>query len=220
MAILHRTTLTPTKLELLATWLPHQPWFIGDPESLDQIGSFRFDDPGETVGIETLLLTAGDDTVFQVPLTYRDAPAGPLRAALVGELEHGVLGHRWVYDGTADPAYVQGLIQSILSGTGEAVRFTDDGGELTMLENDTRVRGSGLDVDDLSPEAPIGTVSTTATRIETGIGIIDLVRCPSLDTAAPEPAGILAGTWPGQVDPVLLASLQLDAAAVREALRG
>ena len=29
MGIIHRTTLTPGKLELLAGWLPAQPWYRG-----------------------------------------------------------------------------------------------------------------------------------------------------------------------------------------------
>ena len=28
MAIIHKTTLTPSKLELLAEWLPAQPWYL------------------------------------------------------------------------------------------------------------------------------------------------------------------------------------------------
>ena len=27
MAVIHRTTLSPGKLELLAAWLPSQPWY-------------------------------------------------------------------------------------------------------------------------------------------------------------------------------------------------
>lgn len=71
LALLHQTTLHPTKLELLASWLPAQPWFHGDAAALRQVGAFRFDDPNGEVGIETILVTAGDDAVYQVPLTYR-----------------------------------------------------------------------------------------------------------------------------------------------------
>lgn len=47
MAIIHHTTLSPTKLELLAPWLLKQPWYAGDgraPE-LARTGGFRLDDP-------------------------------------------------------------------------------------------------------------------------------------------------------------------------------
>ena len=32
MAVIHRTTLEPTKLELLTTWLPSRPWYHGGAE--------------------------------------------------------------------------------------------------------------------------------------------------------------------------------------------
>lgn len=31
MAIIHDTTMSPGKLELLAAWLPAQPWWPTDP---------------------------------------------------------------------------------------------------------------------------------------------------------------------------------------------
>ena len=34
MALLHRATLRPTKLDLLTAWLPSQPWFLGPTDSL------------------------------------------------------------------------------------------------------------------------------------------------------------------------------------------
>lgn len=34
MAAIHRTTMTPTKLELLTGWLPKQSWYVGDAETL------------------------------------------------------------------------------------------------------------------------------------------------------------------------------------------
>lgn len=219
MAILHRTTLTPTKLELLAGWLPDRPWFTGSTDALEQVGSYRFDDPDDAVGIETLLLTAGDDTIVQVPLTYRDAPVDALEPALVGTLEHGVLGTRWVYDGTADPVYVRAVVDCVLRGTGEASRFVDSEDELLLLENDTRVRGSGIDLDELNDSASLSEAGSTTTRIETGIGVIDVCRQLGLDVAAPDEAGILVGTWKGQTVPMLLAALQLNVSAIRHALQ-
>jgi hypothetical protein len=113
MSFIHRTTLTPTKLELLTSWLPAQPWYLGDgkPE-LAKSGGFRLDDPKGVVGIEFMVATdtSGDRPVaYHVPLTYRGAPLDGADAGLIGTTEHGVLGRRWVYDGTHDPVLVAEL---------------------------------------------------------------------------------------------------------------
>ena len=52
MAVIHRTTLEPTKLELLTTWLPSRPWYDGGAEGpqLARAGGFRLDDPEGEVG--------------------------------------------------------------------------------------------------------------------------------------------------------------------------
>ena len=60
MATIHRTTMAPTKLELLAAWLPQQPWFVGDDRpALSRAGGFRLDDAAGEVGIEFMLVTDG-----------------------------------------------------------------------------------------------------------------------------------------------------------------
>ncbi|WP_335937115.1 maltokinase N-terminal cap-like domain-containing protein [Streptomyces sp. PTD5-9] len=118
MAFIHRTTLTPTKLELLTTWLPTQPWYLGKgrPE-LERAGGFRLDDPEGEVGIEFMAVTdaSGDRPVtYQVPFSYRGAPMAGADEALIGTTEHGVLGTRWVYDGTRDPVLVAQLFALVL----------------------------------------------------------------------------------------------------------
>ena len=47
MAIIHDTTMSPGKLELLAGWLPAQPWYCGagSEPALSKAGGFRLDDP-------------------------------------------------------------------------------------------------------------------------------------------------------------------------------
>ena len=54
MSIIHRTTLTPTKMELLSGWLPARPWYVGMAGAADPVkaGGFRLDDPAGEVGIE------------------------------------------------------------------------------------------------------------------------------------------------------------------------
>ncbi len=121
MAVIHRTTLTPGKLELLAAWLPTQPWYRdgGRPPELDRAGGFRLDDPDGEVGLEFLVVTDGPaGTAYHVPLTYRDRELPGADRALITTAEHGVLGRRWVYDGTHDPVLATQLV-ALLQGEAE-----------------------------------------------------------------------------------------------------
>ncbi|MEU2022652.1 1,4-alpha-glucan branching protein [Streptomyces sp. NPDC016469] len=122
MAVIHRTTLSPTKLELLTTWLPTRPWYVGPAHpSLVKSGGFRLDDPQGEVGIEFMVVTdtSGAEPVpYFVPLTYRGAALEGAEDALVGTTAHGVLGERWVYDGCHDPVLVAQLL-ALLDGRAE-----------------------------------------------------------------------------------------------------
>ncbi|MFD3514071.1 1,4-alpha-glucan branching protein [Streptomyces sp. NPDC058657] len=114
MALIHQTTLKPTKLELLSAWLPTRPWYRGAtaPE-LTPARGFRLDDPAGEVGIEFHLVAAGT-TVHLVPVTYRGAPLpGAPEHAFLGTIEHGELGTRWVYDAAYDPVAVAQLIAAV-----------------------------------------------------------------------------------------------------------
>ncbi|WP_055489251.1 hypothetical protein [Streptomyces sp. TP-A0356] len=123
MSIIHRTTLTPGKLELLTSWLPTQPWYLGTGREpvLSKSGGFRLDDPRGEVGLEFMAATdeCGDRPVtYHVPLSYRGAPLDGADEALLGTSEHGVLGRRWIYDGTHDPVLVAQLL-ALLQGRAE-----------------------------------------------------------------------------------------------------
>jgi len=118
MAIIHKTTLTPGKLELLAAWLPAQPWFAGSQPELTKAGGFRLDDPQGEVGIEFMLVADGA-AVYQVPVTYHSRELPGADGRLIGTAEHGVLGKRWVYDGVRDPVLVAELV-ALLQGEVEA----------------------------------------------------------------------------------------------------
>ncbi|MFC9504301.1 1,4-alpha-glucan branching protein [Streptomyces sp. NPDC057002] len=124
MAVIHRTTLTPTKLELLTSWLPTRPWYrAGEAEpKLVKAGGFRLDDPRGEVGIEFLVVTdtSGPRPAgYLVPLTYRGAPLDGADHALVGTMEHGVLGPRWAYDGCHDPVLLAQLA-ALIEGRAQA----------------------------------------------------------------------------------------------------
>lgn len=114
MAEIHHTTLSPSKVELVAPWLPHQPWYIGTgTPQLSKPGGWRLDDPEGEVGIEFMVATdeSGDEPVhYHVPLTYRGSPLAGAEDALLGTSEHGVLGRRWIYDGAHDPVLVTQLL--------------------------------------------------------------------------------------------------------------
>ncbi|MER6714808.1 MULTISPECIES: 1,4-alpha-glucan branching protein [unclassified Streptomyces] len=124
MAVIHRTTLKPTKLELLTSWLPSRPWYRGGPAgpTLAKAGGFRLDDPRGEVGIEFMVVTdtsGPHPTAYLLPLTYRGAPLDGAEHALVGTMEHGVLGRRWAYDGCHDPVLVAQLA-ALIEGRAQA----------------------------------------------------------------------------------------------------
>jgi hypothetical protein len=117
MAVIHKTTMSPDKLALLTAWLPAQPWYqgTGGPE-LTKAGGFRLDDPLGETGIEFMVVTdgAGDRAItYQVPMTYRASPLAGGDGALIGTSQHGVLGLRWIYDGTRDLVLVTQLVAAI-----------------------------------------------------------------------------------------------------------
>ncbi|MGW1764005.1 maltokinase N-terminal cap-like domain-containing protein [Streptomyces sp. NPDC002073] len=123
MAVIHRTTMKPTKGELLNHWLPKQSWYEGDaggPEpELVNVGGFRLDDPQGEVGIEVMVVVdagAPDPVAYLVPMGYRGAALEDVPAeALIGTSEHGVLGTRWIYDGAHDPV-VTAQLRALLRG--------------------------------------------------------------------------------------------------------
>ena len=121
MAVIHHTTLTPSKPELLASWLPGQPWYRaggGAPE-LTRAGGFRLDDPDGQVGLEFMVVTdASTGATYLTPMTFRDRELPGADDGLIGTAEHGVLGRRWVYDGAHDPVLAAQLV-ALIQGDAE-----------------------------------------------------------------------------------------------------
>jgi hypothetical protein len=170
-AIIHDATLTPTKLELLATWLPSQPWFEGNVADLERIAGYRFVDPDGEVGIDTLLIRSSGVT-YQVPLTYRAEPLAEAAAHLIGTMEHSVLGTRYTYDAVGDPVYQVELMRVIHEGDTES--------ELSLGEKTMRVQGSGIVL-----------VSNAAGEMMRIIRVLDGSHVPNV----PTPLGRLTGAW-------------------------
>jgi Maltokinase N-terminal cap domain len=208
MAILHRAELHPSKLELVAGWLPRRRWYAGPAAPrLDRVAAFRFDDPAGEVGIETMLVSPGDETVYQVPLSYRGAPLPDRDAWLIGTCEHSVLGRRWVYDACGDPVYAVALAGAVLGGAGQADELVEIDGRLEPREPSMRIASTagatGAPVIDT-----LGGVldSDEITTIITATVVLSVIRRLELHVPPPSAAiPALTGTWGGQPDPVVLA---------------
>ncbi|MDP9906599.1 CG0192-related protein [Arthrobacter bambusae] len=208
MAIIHRATLSPSKLELIERYLPVQPWFTKDGSAPPELlGAYRFDDPDGEVGLETHLVSHGGK-VYQVPLSYRGSELPGAEHSLLGTMEHSVLGTRWVYDACTDPVYVAALATAILTGQREAEQFVDMDGVLEPRASSVEVKGSGTpgsEVPALSPAAPI--TEGGVTSIDAGELTVQVNRVLDLGIQGSENSAALRGTWAGQDAPVLLASL-------------
>ncbi|PWJ48286.1 hypothetical protein SAMN06264364_13110 [Quadrisphaera granulorum] len=212
MAVHHQASIVPTKAELLAAWVPRQPWAAGaDTSSLTKLGSYRFDDPDGEVGMETHVLATADGQVLQVPLTYRGAPRAGAEESLVTTMTHTTLGDRWIYDALHDPVYAAVLASTIATGGHEADLFLSTPDGLVLQPASARVRGSGT-----APSAPAAgwsgprvTVAGTTSRIECDGALLTVLHVLETTTAsAAADELVLTGTWLGQDRPVLLAVLR------------
>ena len=205
MALFHRATLTPSKPDLLAAWVPSQPWCPASGGAVEVVGAFRFDDPNGRVGMETHLVRVGG-TVVQVPLTYREAPMDGADDAVVTEMHHSALGTRWVYDGLADRDFVMMLAAVAMTGQGEALGLVESDGRWLIAPAGVRIQGGGwsqervpVDGFELVPGQPVAPVFRND-RFE-----LTVHRHP---VAADRPHMGLTATWEGQSDPVVLAQVR------------
>jgi hypothetical protein len=209
MALLHQAELRPSKQELVAAWLPAQPWYRGPVATeVRRVGAYRFDDPAGEVGVETLLVDPGDGALIQVPLTYRGAPLAGADAWLIGTMSHSVLGERWVYNACGDPVYASTLAHAIATGASQADEFIEIDGEMQRRDPTVLVRGSGSAEPTPAEAAPVDVTDGDPVVIRTGAAELTVVR--ALDPAAAAGPGLtLTGTWEGQAAPVLLARLRV-----------
>jgi Maltokinase N-terminal cap domain len=201
------TTMIPSKVELLTTWLPAQPWYAGpggQPE-LTKVGGFRVDDPAGEVGIEFMAITdssGGQDRTYHAALTYRGSPYEDLASSLVGTAEHGALGRRWVYDGTRDPllvAQLVALIQGAAPAQAQSKSYTLDPTVISQPVPGGPVTVTGSEV---VSDGPAGTELRVTTADDGGAAAGDLsirvnrVLRPVIDDVAGPPGqpGVSA-TW-------------------------
>ena len=201
MALLHRATIRPTKLELLTDWVPTQPW---GELGVELVGAYRFDDPDGEVGIETIILSTAAGHVLQAPLTYRGAPLAGAEPFLICTMEHSVLGPRWIYDATGDPVYAQVLASVLLAGVGQAEELVE--GADAPREPSVRVTGSGSSSRDVPAVDDVRTSSDgSTTLVEAGTLRLVVRRRLDGETTATGVESTLTGTWSGIEAPVLLA---------------
>ena len=207
MALIHRATLSPSKLELLTSWLPSRGWFTGDP-AVRQLGSYRFDDPDGEVGMEAFLLQTPGGSVLHVPVTYRGAPLADGEQLLVGTMEHSVLGTRWVYDGCGDPVWVTALLTTVLSGGTQAEELVDMGDHREPRASTATIVGSG------TPGAHVGPVGAPTCHDEGSTTVVraDPFELVVVRVVGAEVAGeqTLTGRWGEGASAVLAGVRSLD----------
>ena len=192
MAIVHRATLSPSKQELVESWLPTRSWASGRAVA-GKLAEYRFDDPAGEVGVETILWRTDDGAVLQTPLTYRAAPLEGAETYLIGTSEHSVLGHRWVYDGCGDPVWAATLTAAILTGGTQAQVFFEQDGERVDVPPRMQVRGSGS-------TGNLPAVSSVESVIDEGT--VTLVRAGDVELTLARVVGASLDGWPrltGQV---------------------
>jgi hypothetical protein len=204
MARFHRATVTPTKAELIAEWAPTQVWGPSAADPIDVVGSYRFDDPDGRVGMETHLVTAGD-VLLQVPLTYRDEPLDGAEDALITEMQHSVLGTRWVYDGLRDPNLVVMLAAVSMTGQGEALGMAVYEDRWYIAPSNVRIRGGGWNQERVAVDGfELESDEATGSALRNDRFELVVFRRP---VPGPQPAMGLTASWNGWTDSVVLAEI-------------
>lgn len=194
MALLYAAQLSPTKPELIAAWLPSSPYYEGSRSAVEPVGAYRFDDPDGEVGIEVHLVRDAAGVVYQVPLTYR--PAALPGARLVGEMEHSVLGRRYVHDATTDPVYVQQLLAAVYDGRHEAEQFVHvDGAEPRRIESTAHAWGTGVTDSTVPVVAGVRAIADGTDTVVAAGAVTVVVHHRPVDTEPNGPA--LVGEWDG-----------------------
>jgi len=149
MGLVHHTAeISPSKQELAEAWVPTRTWGAGRTV-VKKIAEYRLDDPAGEVGVETILWRLDDDSICQVPFTYRAAPLDGADAHLIDTMEHSALGRRWIYDGCGDPVWAAGLVHAIRTGGTQSQMFFEQDGQRIDVPPRMTVRGTGAE--DLAP---------------------------------------------------------------------
>lgn len=163
MAIIHKATLSPSKLELIADYLPKQPWFIRRANRSWWAPTALTIPPVKSESKPTSSQPATASTRF--PSATAATSLAGANDWLIGTMDHSVLGKRWVYDACADPVYIKALATAILTGQKEAEQFVD--GESQPRPSTVSVQGTGM------LDGGLPALSASAPVSGSGVTIID-----------------------------------------------
>ena len=154
--------------------------------------------------MEIHLLDAGG-MLLQVPLTYRDEPLTGAPDALITQMEHSVLGTRWVYDGLRDPRLVMMLAAVAMTGQGEALGMAVYDGRWHIAPTNVRIRGGGWTLE----RVPVDGFELESDEAASSVLRNDRFELTVFRRPAPGPRpGIgLTASWEGRPDPVVLAAV-------------
>ena len=72
---------------------------------------------------------------------FHRATITPTKEALISEMQHSVLGTRWVYDGLRDPQFVVLLAGVSMKGQGEALGMAVYEGRWYIAPSNVRIQG-------------------------------------------------------------------------------
>lgn len=189
MADIYAAQLNPSKLEVVTDWVAAQKWaseldLAANP--LEQVTSYRFDDPAGEVGLEVHIVRSGDRHL-QVPLSYRGEPLKGADEHLVATMEHSVLGKRWVYAGMGDPVFRQRLDDAIATAGTSAKQYRVD-----------EAGNRGEEITEVAHAFGTGPLP--------GAGDVEMLYQLNLDSPGEgSEGGLLLGRWAGQENSVVLA---------------
>jgi hypothetical protein len=145
------------------------------------------------------------DTLLQVPLTYRDEPLDRADDALIVEMQHSVLGTRWVYDGLRDPRLVLMLAAVAMTGQGEALGMAVYDGRWYIAPSNVRIQGGGWTQERVPVDGfDIALEDATSVVLRNDRFELTVFRRPE---PGPRPAIGLTATWDGLPNPVVLAEV-------------
>ena len=195
MGLVHReATISPTKQELAQAFVPTRTWGAGRTV-VSKIAEYRIDDPAGEVGVETILWRLDDDSICQVPFTYRAAPLEGADAHLVDTMEHSVLGKRWIYDACGDPVWAAGLVHAIRTGGTQTQMVVEIDGEMVDVPPRMHVKGTGDEDVHVSPVVlghAVDDVTSTSVLVDGRPLVVHRILTPGPDGAAD--ADALVGT--------------------------